>query len=410
MAARNLLIASSLLPPTHAAFTQIKNAAHILTHPTLPCVTYPYEWSFAALKSAALAHLDLHLALLEEGFTLSDASAFNMQLIGAKPMHIDLLSVIPYQPGMRWHGYRQFLQHFLNPLLLESACGLSFAPFFRSSLDGIETTTCRKLLPWHSLLKPSGLLHVLLPGLSSGTSASSAPLKALPQSRYRGLLQHLQNIITSLHPRHQSAWQHYTPTTSYAASAADIKQSLLRDFIQSQKPAALLDIGCNTGQYASLALQSGAGRVIGLDTDRASIDAAFARSTAGNLAFTPLVADISNPSPAQGWCHTERQTLESRFRPGAVIALALIHHLAITRNIPLAQILTYITSLAPTGLIEFIPKSDPQIITMLQHRPDIFPDYTLESARAHLSHIASITAETPIGESGRVLFQFARNP
>jgi ribosomal protein L11 methylase PrmA len=415
MVSQKRLVASVLLPPDDPVYQAFgPQAASIISHPALPMISYPYEWSFSALKSATLAHLDLHLALLSEGFTLSDASAFNMQFDGAQPLHIDILSITPYRDGMRWGGYRQFLKHFLNPLVLESKTGVSFSSFFRAGLDGVSSEELFRLLPWHHFLRPAFLLHIAIPALGErhstlGKRASPATLSPLPQKRFIGLLQHLRSVIETLQPcRTSSAWQGYDLTTSYSTSEVFIKQQYVREFTQARRPALLLDVGCNKGSYAALALQSGAGRVIGIDSDRPSINEAFEKSAAQKLAFTPLVVDIANPSPPQGWRAAERQSLTSRLQCDAVIALALTHHLAICQNIPLADVIAFIISLAPRGLIEFIPKSDPQIVELLRLREDIFADYHPETARASILRHANIVAELPVGAGGRIIFEYER--
>ncbi len=416
MAEKKLLINSRLLSADDPVCSALStSSAYTLEHPVLPMISYPYEWSFAMLKSAALAHLDLQLALLEDGFILSDASAFNMQFDGAQPLHIDALSLISYQEGMLWGGYRQFLHHFLNPLLLEAKTGVSFASFFRATLDGISSDDLLRLLPLRSVISPALFAHVVVPAwgerhFSAQKSTSAASPRALSKARYRSLLQHLRNIIQTLKPHHSrsSQWDGYTATTSYAAPEAEAKQQVFIDFVRAQQPSLLLDIGCNTGEYAALALENGAKRVVGVDADRASVDMAFERSSHKNCAFTPLVVDMANPSPTQGWRGIERAAFDARVQAEAVVALALIHHLCIGKNIPLSEVVECIVSLAPHGLIEFVPKSDPQVVELLRFRQDIFPDYNEETFKLHLSRCAHIVDEKTIGESGRVLFQFER--
>jgi ribosomal protein L11 methylase PrmA len=409
------MVATELLPHGHpVAATLDPQAAHILTHPRLPFITYPYEWPFHALKAAALAHLDLHMHLLDEGFTLSDASAFNMQFDGPHPLHIDALSVIPYSEGERWMSYNQFLRQFLNPLVFEAQTGMSFAHCFRATLDGPDTAELFRLLPWHCFLRPGYALHIAAPALAErhsrrlvrhGDSSSLAPL---PKSRFTGLLRHLHGLISSLKPRHSNTtrWCGYTSTTSYDDTAAAAKRQLVASFVQARRPSLLLDIGCNSGDFSLAAIESGAARVIGMDSDRGAADAAFRKSAARKLPFTVLVADLANPSPAQGWRGMERGGMFGRIHADAVLALAVTHHLAIGENIPLPEVMATIASLAPCGLVEFVPLSDPQIQEMLRFRTTPFPDYTLEAARAGLSRHARITREDSISGSERVLLQF----
>ena len=75
-----------------------------LKHQTIPFISYPYEWSFSMLKDAALLQLDLLQAALAEGMVLKDASPFNVQWIGSKPIFIDIPSFTRLVPGEPWVG------------------------------------------------------------------------------------------------------------------------------------------------------------------------------------------------------------------------------------------------------------------------------------------------------------------
>lgn len=414
MAVQKCLISSEKVSDKRVLHeAQKAEANHVLKHPTIPLITYPYEWSFGALRAAALAHLDLHLALLEEGFTLSDASAFNMQFNGTRPVHIDVLSVVPYQAGARWAGYQQFLEHFLNPLILQATLGVSGVAFFRAGLNGVSSSELARLLPKRYWCKPAFLMHVVMVALSEHRRHMPVEKKLSPLNHNRlvGLLQHLHQIVTALKPKASYGlhWAQYHDTFSYAPHEAEKKAKAVRFFIEKYRPKMLLDIGCNTGEYAELALSAGATYVAGLDSDIPSIEAAFERSRSKNLAFTPLLMDITNPSPAQGWKGCERKSFTERLRADAVMALAITHHLALGKNIPLGDIISYFTSLAPRGILEFVPKSDPYAAQLLRFREDIFESYSFESFKVCMQQHARIVNETHISESGRILVEFERS-
>jgi ribosomal protein L11 methylase PrmA len=123
------------------------NLAYLVEHPRIPLISYPYEWPFAALKAAALFHLELQIDLLDKHIVLADATAYNVQFLGPKPIFIDLLSLKPYRDGEYWIGHRQFSETFLNPLLLMKECGVSYNAWYRGSLEGITTEELARLLP-----------------------------------------------------------------------------------------------------------------------------------------------------------------------------------------------------------------------------------------------------------------------
>jgi hypothetical protein len=124
----------------------------------------------------------------------------------------------------------------------------------------------------------------------------------------------------------------------------------------------------------------------------------------------PLLLDLTNPSPAQGWAGRERHSLEERGPADAVMALALIHHLAIGHNLPLDRIASYLARLGNVLVIEFVPKSDGQVSRLLLSRPDIFPGYTKEGFEAAFSRHFTIQAADRIDDSERWLYRMSVSP
>ena len=47
----------------------------------LDTITYPYEWGFDQLRECSNIHLNFNLELLKDGFTLKDASPYNVNLL-----------------------------------------------------------------------------------------------------------------------------------------------------------------------------------------------------------------------------------------------------------------------------------------------------------------------------------------
>ena len=126
------------------------------------------------------------------------------------------------------------------------------------------------------------------------------------------------------------------------------------------------------------------------------------------LDLLPLSMDLLNPSAGSGWMGVERKALVDRNLPDAIVALALIHHLAIAGNVPLGQAVTWLVSLAPKGIIEFTHKSDETVQRMLRFREDIFDDYHEEAFRQHLEAEAVILERREISASGRSLYIYQR--
>ncbi len=412
------ILISTTEVPKHERPEGLPDAAYVLEHARVPFISYPYEWSFQALKAAALHHLDLQLHLFERNVVLSDASAYNIQFIGPKPVFIDALSLRPYVEGEIWEGHRQFCEQFLNPLLLRSAVGIPHNAWFRGSLEGIQTSELARLIPFRKKFSLSIFSHVVLQASLENrarrapeeTVAKAASQRRLSSNAYRGLLMQLRNLIAGLEPADtgKTVWQDYAGTNTYTQDESAKKAQVIRDFVADVRPNSLIDMGCNTGNFSVAALDGGAGRVVGFDFDLNAVDLAFTRAKSADLNFLPLWLDAANPSPDQGWRQSERSGFSKRFKADALIALAFEHHLAIGRNIPLGQVVDWLISIAPTGIIEFVPKTDSTVQKMLALREDIFPGYTEDAFAQAIERSAKIISKTVVSSEGRTLFRYQR--
>jgi ribosomal protein L11 methylase PrmA len=412
LADRNLLLSANEVAA--GSVPAPDGAVHVLEHPRIPFISYPYEWSFALHRAAALHHLDTHLAALDSGFTLSDASAYNIQFRGTRPVFIDHLSLRPYREGELWFGHRQFCMQFLNPLLMWSRLRVAPNSWFRGSLEGIAPEDLAPLLPLREKLSWTVLTHVVAQAslqrrqIAAG-SADSAKKATLSQNALLGMLTGLRRYIEKLRPAHdQTVWADYAGQTSYNTDEVSAKRAFVAKMTAAEKPPLLFDLGCNTGDYSEVALEAGAGSVVGFDFDHATLDRAYARFNKNSRPFLPLWMDAANPSPSQGWAQAERRGLHERASADALVALAFIHHIAIGRNVPLPSAVDWIMSLAPAGIIEFPSKADPMVKRLLAQREDIFPDYTedafLEAVRAR----GRVVESRRVSENGRLLVWYRR--
>lgn len=410
------------LEAEHLAQPLAEEYLHCLKHPLIPYISYPFEWCFQGLKTAALFHLDLQIQALKKSVILSDASAYNIQFIGTQPIFIDHLSFKPYQEGTPWLAHHQFCTHFLYPLLFEAYTGLHFGSLYKANLHGIPQEFILKLTPWHKKCSFSFFVHVYLPHWLKQKEHHSILKKqikienTLSKKNYFKLLESLKLFIEKLeHPNASSHWSQYQQKHCiYGEKDKLIKEETLEIFIKKFNISSLLDLGCNTGHYSILACQKGVKEVIGVDSDPLSIDNAFSNSydntNSSNISFLPLIMDLANPTPNQGWSENERDGFLERFKDKTkgVLALALIHHLRFTAGIPLNKIIPFITQFSPCGIIEFIPKEDPMAAKLLQFRESTFGDYTQDHFESLLSKNNLIVEKTLLPDSKRYLYTFVR--
>jgi len=401
--------------PADELLDHADGVVHALEHPRIPFVSYPYEWSFAAHRQAALLHLDLHLAALEAGFTLSDATAYNVQFRGTRPIFIDHLSLRPYRDGELWTGHRQFCMQFLNPLLFWTLLKVPPNAWFRGHLEGIAPEEIAPLLPLRGKLSWTVLSHVVAQAslqrraIGRGDASSRLRTARLPRHAFLGLLRGLRAYIARLAPPGgRTVWGDYATANGYSGEEAAAKRAFVQEMVEAARPSLLFDLGCNSGDYSKAALDAGAANVVGFDYDHAALDRAFERFRSSDRSFLPLWLDAANPSPSQGWAQRERQGLSERSRADALIALAFIHHIVIGRNVPLDMALDWLTGLAPVGILEFPPKSDPMVRRLLALRDDIFPDYTEAAFIEALSARARIVRSRHLSENGRLLVWYDR--
>lgn len=392
-----------------------ETSTYVLEHPKLPYISYPYEWSFPLLKAAALLHLDVHIASLDGGVTLSDATAYNVQFQGSNPVFIDHLSFRPYNNGEFWVGHRQFCEQFLNPLLLRSVLGVPHNAWYRGSQEGIGVSEINRLIPWQKKLTWNILSNVALQARLQQKSIEKNGEKAisqrkLPLEAFRQMLSSLRTWIEKMEPADtgKTVWGDYAGSHSYTDQEVAKKKQFVHEFVRACKPGTIWDIGCNTGDYSKVAIDAGVERAIGFDFDQRALELAYARARSEKLPFLPLFLDAANPSPDQGWAQSERMGYSSRQAPDAIIALAVVHHLAIGKNIPLDHVVDWLTGLSPSGVVEFVPKNDPMVQELLRLREDIFDDYNEDYFLKSLQSRACITKAKTVSESGRRLFCYER--
>lgn len=405
------LMQSGMLTPYHklpheTIPSQLANEEYVLEHDVIPFISYPYEWCFGMLKSAALAHLDLHLACLEDGVTLSDASAYNIQFIGARPQFIDRLSLIPYREGMPWAGHRQFCEQFLVPLLWQAYGGIAFQPTYRGAIEGMNLATLPALTPFWRKCSLRYALHVGLPLALSQWRVGNVRAVHLPKRSLIYMLKQLRAWIVSLEPQYgTSVWRNYTNTHSYDAAEHEAKREAVAICMQEMHPRLLWDMGCNNGEYSQLAVKNGASYAVAFESDSGVLEDAYKIAQSSTLPILPLVMDLCAPSPDQGWKQKERAGLAQRAKADGLMALALIHHLVIGRLIPLDEAVTWLTQLAPQGIIEWVGPEDPMVKQMLATHTRQFPEYREDVFATSLGKHAHILRRIELSKT-RVLYHW----
>jgi hypothetical protein len=382
--------------------------AGVLRHERVPFVSYPYEWTFSMLKDAALLELDLVLAGLREGFILKDASPYNVQWRGAQPVFIDIGSFERLRPGEPWAGYRQFCMLYLYPLLLSAYRGIPFRGLLRGSLEGIEPAVARRFFSLRDLFRRGVVSHVVLHkqleqryGKEAGQVRRDLEAAGFGSDLIKASVSRLHKLVSRLEPlRGESTWSDYGCSNSYSEEEAARKAEVVGAVAASLKPELVWDVGCNDGRYSRIAAEH-ATYTLAVDADETTVDGLYrALRDEGERGILPLVMDVADPSPALGWRNLERKTLTERGAPDLTLCLALVHHLVITRNIPLGGFLDWLRGLDSSLLIEFPHEDDPMVRVLLDaKRPGTHDDYRLKQFDEKLREQFSVESSVRLSET-----------
>ncbi|MFQ5617295.1 MAG: SAM-dependent methyltransferase [Anaerolineales bacterium] len=407
---RSLVEAGLMIPHTEVNVEPARPALAFKTirPKPLPFISYPYEWSFSQLKDTALATLTIQKHALEHGMSLKDSSAYNIQFHDGKPILIDTLSFEAYPEGEPWVAYRQFCQHFLAPLALMAHRDVRLKQLLRVYIDGVPLDLASTLLPFKTRFSFSLLTHIHLHAATQRRYAGktvdkTTETRRMSKTSFLGLIDSLESGVRNLKWKPiGTEWADYTRSHNYSSEAIEHKKRLVSDFLARIQPETVWDLGANTGEFSRL---SGGIPTLAFDIDPGAVEQNYLRCVAQKETnLLPLVLDLTNPSPGIGWQNRERMSLLERGPAGAVLALALIHHLAISNNVPLSRLAAFFAKLSPWLIIEFVPKSDSQVQRLLATRDDIFPDYTLEGFEQAFSQVYTIRASEKIAESERTLY------
>lgn len=390
---------------------------HFLVHSRIPIITYPYEWSFSMLVDAARLHLDIQLMLIEKGYSLKDASAFNVQFIHHRPVFIDVLSLERPDRLDVWLAYGQFCKMFFYPLLLKRYKHVDFKSIFLGNIEGIDVDRAYDIFGWLGSLRPAVFVDVFLQHLlNKGSDKRTKKLrKKLSEKKehptaqrinLKRLLARIENLKASytLHGH----WASYADTCTYSDESENEKIAYIENFLSVHKPSSVLDLGANIGRYSIMAAQTGSD-VVAVDSDHDCIEILYRKARSEGLSILPMVMNIALPSPPMGFRNEERKSFFSRVHCQCVFALALVHHLLVTSRIPLKQIRDLLYDLTERYVVvEFIAPDDEMFQVLLASRRNIYKNLTIHYFLETFSEKFELIFKRHITGTKRTLLTFQR--
>jgi len=372
----------------------------------IPFISYPYEWCFDMLKDAALVTLQAASDALDKGMMLKDATAYNLQWHRGHLLFLDTLSFERYDEHQPWIAYRQFCEQLLAPLALMHYLQWPLSSLFLAYPEGLPLPLVKKMLPLRSRFNLHVYLHLHLHG---GLAAREAKTEAAPSpfssKKMRDLLRSLRTAVSSFElNRRSGVWSGYYEEAAQRDDYLEQKLALVDRWSAGLNAAAATDLGANEGRFSELLAAQGK-FVVSADFDHYSVNRLYGKiKKEGTNNIHPIVLDLAHPSPALGANLEERASFIERTPKGLVLALALVHHLAIGNNLPFDRIVQLFRALGPALIVEFIPKSDEKIVAMLKHKKDIYNNYTQDNFLEAFGRSYRIMAQEPVGASGRTLY------
>jgi len=390
-------------------------ACSVLKPKLIATISYPYEWCFSQLKDAALLTLDIQDQALRKDMSLKDASAYNVQFADGRPVFIDTLSFGRYVENRPWVAYGQFCRHFLAPLALMAQVDVNLNELLRTNIDGIPLPLAKKLLPARKLLSPSLAMHIWLHARGEmqahqqrdGERSTSGTFS---RNSFHGLIDSLRTAVSKLEwkPGGTEWFDYYEANNNYGETGLQEKEALVRNYLEHFKPKSVWDLGGNTGRFSRIAVDAGADAVC-FDIDPGCVESNYLHAKSKNEAhLLPLLMDLGNPSPRLGWDNSERMSLADRGPADVVMALGLVHHLAIGINVPFSLIARMFSQVARNLIVEFIPRGDSQIDKLLSTRKDVFIEYHEDQFRDAFGAYFEIVKAEPIPGTKRTLYAMSR--
>lgn len=388
----------------------------VLKHEPIPFLSYVYEWTFSQLQDAALLHLDLLSEALDAGLSMKDGYVYNVQFHGACPTFIDTPS-FERGAGGPWPGYRQFCRTFLFPLMLTAHKGVSFRPWMRGQVDGIEPKQMRNLMSSPlDVLKGGVLRNVLLHSAVEGRfgadpRGSRAVGEELKEAGFstevtKAAAKSLRKLVAGMTWNvGETVWKNYRADNSYSDADAAAKQTFVDNALAGQGYDLVWDLGANDGAYSRIAAKH-ADYVVAADFDEGAIDPLYRSLKAeNNTRILPVVLDLVDPSPGIGWRNAERKPFFERRTPDAVLMLALLHHIAISANVPLPAIVDWMASFGARIVVEFVHPDDVQTKRLLANKPEgLFPDYRVDAFEKLLQERFDIDKQEQLPGGTRTMY------
>lgn len=380
----------------------------------IPFIIYPYEWSFNQYKEAALLTLKLQKYSLENGFILKDASAFNITFHKGRAIFIDTLSFDFYNEGSPWRAYKQFISHFLGPLVLAHYHGTQLIQLMSTCIDGIPLKMLSSMLPLKTKLNPTlySNIHLLAKYEDKHNELKSrdVKVKSLSKRAQINIIESLFNYIKKLKLNEHSEWGNYYKKANYSESSFKYKYKTINSWINRLAPNRIIDLGGNDGTFVRK-MTYRVDLALVCDIDNNAVDLNYKRSKENEEThILPFVLDVLNPSASIGFNNKERDAFIERIKriqPCVTLALALIHHMTLSGNITFRMSANFLASFSKYLIIEFPKRNDSWVEHLLNTKGEFkehFNNYNITNFEDEYARFFYILEKKEIKGTNRVIY------
>jgi hypothetical protein len=411
-----LFNANLLIPHTEIS---VSDTQIVIQPEHIPFITFPYEWSFNQYKEAALVTLKLQKFCLENDFSLKDASAFNVAFHKGKAVFIDTLSFDFYTENSPWRAYKQFVMHFLGPLVLAKYNGAEALKLMTTFIDGIPLKQLSAMLPFKTKLNPFlySNIHLLakFEDRHKEDYTGKAKQPKLSKDAQLKIVEALYDYIKNLSINEASEWGNYYAKTNYTDTAFETKATLINKWVTNLNPKTIIDIGGNDGTFVRRIAHKFDLALV-CDIDNNAVDCNYQQlKTDKEIHMLPLVLDVLNPSASIGFNNNERSSFLNRimsFAPDVTMALAVIHHLTLSGNVPFEMSVQFFASFSKHLIIEFPKRDDSWVQRLLNTKGEFkshFDFYTIENFEIAFCKEFKICDKIVLKDSKRVMYFLEKN-
>jgi SAM-dependent methyltransferase len=309
------------------------------------------------------------------------------------------------------------------PLLLYRNLAITPSEVFLVNRDGVAPERAYELLRGRKLLSLSAMEFIVLPKLLAPAGGRRIAVEsarkrkardsALGASLLQGTLRRLQRSMERLQPdrsKSASVWKDYEEDRAHY-SDADIaaKTEFVKRHLNGSN--AILDLGCNAGEFSLIAAASGK-TVVAADADHAALSRLYTRIRSKPRGVAPVILNIGRPTPAIGWQNNEIASFLDRSSGvfDCVLVLGLLHHLLVNERVTLPMVADLLDRVGANQVIlEWVEPIDVKFRQLTGLNRDLYSYLTAGLLEESLRPKFELTEKMTLQCGTRVMYSWRRN-